>query len=73
MTSSVVEYRPHRGARLLRPVAQVLAARELADRAIRRRVYWAWILLFIDVVPFYKGTWNLLPLIIPIPSVVGRS
>ncbi|MGD0698911.1 MAG: hypothetical protein ABSA02_03400 [Trebonia sp.] len=72
MHSSVVEYRPHRGVRLLRPVAQVLRAQELTDKAIRRRVYWAWGLLMVDVVPFYKGTWNQLPLIVPIPSVVGR-
>jgi len=73
MQPSVVAYRPHRGVRLLRPVAdRARAARELSEQAIRRRVYWAWGLLFIDVVPFYKGTWNMLPLIVPIPSVVGR-
>jgi hypothetical protein len=73
MHPSTVDYRPHRGARLLRPVVvQARGARELTERVIRRRVYWAWGLLFVDVVPFYKGTWNLLPLIVPIPSVVGR-
>ncbi|HEX3966294.1 MAG TPA: O-antigen ligase family protein [Trebonia sp.] len=28
--------------------------------------------MFLNVVPFYKGTWNQLPLIIPIPSVIGK-
>ncbi len=72
MASSVVAYAPRRGLQLLRPTARLLRFDELRDRTFRRRVYLAWLLLFINVVPFYKGAWNGLPLIVPIPSVVGR-
>ena len=72
MHPSVATYTAHRGLRLLRPAAPKPRTAEIADRALRLRIYLAWLLLFIDVVPFYKGTWNGLPLIIPIPSVVGK-
>src|SRR5580658_564834 len=72
MYSSVAAYTSHRGLRLLRPAARLPRAAEIADRALRLRIYLAWFLLFIDVVPFYKGTWNGLPLIVPIPSIIGK-
>ena len=72
MTSSVVAYQPHRGMRLLRTSARLLWPDEAHDRAVRRRVYLAWGLLFLNVVPFFKGTWNGLPLIVPIPSFIGK-
>ena len=28
--------------------------------------------MFLNVLTFYKGTWNMLPLIVPIPSAVGK-
>jgi hypothetical protein len=28
--------------------------------------------VFLNVIPFYKGTWNMLPLLVPIPSAVGK-
>jgi len=56
------EVRP--GAPLLRPSAD--------DRSIRFRVAIVWLLLFLNVLTFYKGTWNELPLIVPIPSVIGK-
>lgn len=60
------------GLRRLRPRARLLAPGEAHERSVRRRVGLAWGLLFLNVLTFYKGTWNLLPLIIPIPSVVGK-
>ena len=36
------------------------------------RVLLAWGLLFLNVLTFYKGTWNGLPLLIPIPSFIGK-
>jgi hypothetical protein len=45
---------------------------EAYDRSLRRRVALAWGLLFLNVLTFYKGTWNGLPLVVPIPSVVGK-
>lgn len=72
MASSVVGYQPRRGLRLLLPATRRLRTAEAHDRSIRCRVYWAWGLIFLNVVTFYKTTWNQLPLIIPIPSFVGR-
>jgi hypothetical protein len=72
MASPVVAYQPHRGLRLLRTVTRPLSPAELPERAFRRRVYWAWGLLFLNLVTFYKGTWNNLPLIIPIPGFAGK-
>jgi hypothetical protein len=72
MASSVVEYLPRRGIQLLRPSMPLLRVDEARERSFRRRVYLAWGMLFLDVVPFYKGTWNQLPLIVPIPSFIGR-
>jgi len=65
MTTSVVSFQARRVARSLRPA-------EASDRSVRRRVALAWGLVFLNVLTFYKGTWNELPLIVPIPSVVGK-
>lgn len=72
MPPTVVAYTRHPGLRLLRPSPKLLRADEVADRSFRLRIYLAWELLFLNVIPFYKGTWNQLPLIVPIPSVVGK-
>lgn len=72
MASPTVAYQPHRGLRLLRPTTRPLSFDEVRERSFRRRVYWAWGLLFLNVVTFYKGTWNGLPLIVPIPGFVGK-
>ena len=72
MTLSVVTYQPHRGVRLLRPAARTLQPEEARERSARRRVLLAWGLLFLNVLTFYKGTWNGLPLLIPIPSFIGK-
>ena len=65
MATSVVSFQARRVERLSRPA-------EAYDRRLRRRVYLAWGLVFLNVIPFYKGTWNMLPLIVPIPSAVGK-
>jgi len=70
--ASPVTYAPHRGLQLLRPAARLLRIDEVRDRTFRRRAYLAWGLLLVNVVPFYKGAWNGLPLIVPIPGFVGR-
>jgi len=79
MSSPTAAYAPRRtappvrpGLRRLRPRARVLSPGEAHERRVRRRVTLAWGLLFLNVLTFYKGTWNQLPLIIPIPSVVGK-
>jgi hypothetical protein len=72
MVATGVARRPLHGLQLLRPAGRRLLAGEELDRSIRRRVYWAWGLLFLNVVPFFQGTWNQQPLIIHIPSFVGK-
>ena len=64
-TTSVVSFQARRVVRSLRPA-------EAYDRSIRLRIGLAWGLMFLNVLTFYKGTWNGLPLIVPIPSVVGK-
>src|SRR5271170_3403468 len=65
MTTSVVSFQARRAERALRPA-------EADDRTIRLRVGLAWGLVFLNVLTFYKGTWNTLPLIVPIPSKIGQ-
>ncbi len=65
MTTSVLSFQARRAARLTRPA-------EADDRTIRIRVGIAWALVFINVVTFFKATWNEQPLIIPIPSKIGQ-
>src|SRR5271165_4186342 len=65
MNSSTIAYHPRRSAR----APTTIAARE---GGTRRRVELAWGLLFLNVLTFAAGTWNGLPLILPIPSVVGK-
>jgi hypothetical protein len=57
-----------------RPVDTVLALDpdEAADRKIRRRVQLAWALLALNTLTFYPKTWSGAPLILPIPSSVGK-
>jgi hypothetical protein len=58
------------------PPAQVRDAREAAvarDRWARRRVALVWWLLILNVLTFYPKTWSGLPLVVPIPSVLGKA
>ena len=61
----IVSFQARRVARLSRPA-------EAYDRSLRLRIGLAWGLVFLNVLTFYKGTWNGLPLIVPIPSKVGQ-
>jgi hypothetical protein len=65
MTTTVLSFQGRRAARLARPA-------EAYDWTIRLRVGLAWGLVFLNVLTFYKATWNQLPLIIPIPSKIGE-
>lgn len=42
------------------------------ERWVRRRAGLVWALLFLNVLTFAAGTWNQEPLIVPIPSVIGK-
>jgi hypothetical protein len=65
MTLTVLPARQRPGV----PPADPEAAR---DRWVRRRVGLVWGLLFLNLLTFAAGTWNTLPLIVPIPSVMGK-
>ena len=65
MSSSAVAFRPSRAARSLAPA-------ETRERSVQRRIALAWGLLFLNVLTFAHGTWNGLPLILPIPSAIGK-
>ena len=62
----VVSFQARRAIRSLRPA-------EAYDRIVRHRVGLAWGLVFLNVLTFYAGTWNTLPLIVHIPSAVGKG
>jgi hypothetical protein len=85
MTSSV-EVQPSPGTRSTQtpnpPVTLVASAppgRRPADvardrdRSVRRRIGITWALLVLNVLTFYPKTWSGQPLIIPIPSVIGKA
>jgi hypothetical protein len=65
MSSSAVAFRS-------RPSAYAPADAQTRERWVRRRVSLAWSMLFLNVLTFSAGTWNGLPLLIPIPSVLGK-
>lgn len=65
MTASVA-------ATSVRPVAVPGSAEAPAERWIRRRVGLVWALLTVNVLTYYSATWSGAPLVIPIPSILGR-
>lgn len=67
MSSPAIAFRPR--ARTLSAGATGPGARE---RWVRRRVSLVWGLLFLNVLTFAPGTWNGQPLLLPIPTVVGK-
>ncbi len=86
MTSSVEVHSPRQGTRSTQtpnpPVTLVASAppgRRPADvardrdRSVRRRIGITWALLVLNVLTFYPKTWSGQPLIIPIPSVIGKA
>jgi hypothetical protein len=66
MTSAVIAPRTRRA----RSPAEAAEARE---RWARRRVALAWGLLILNVLTFYRVTWTGMPLIVPIPSLIGKG
>ncbi len=52
--------------------AALPATAETRERWVRRRVGLVWALLVLNVLTFAAGTWNQEPLIVPIPSTVGK-
>ena len=60
--------------RTLRPLraGPSLSSAQSRERWVRRRVGITWGLLFLNVLTFANGTWNGLPLIVPIPHVIGK-
>jgi hypothetical protein len=66
MTSAVIAPRTRRA----RSPAEAAEARE---RWARRRVALAWGLLVLNVLTFYHVTWSGMPLIVPIPSIIGKG
>jgi hypothetical protein len=59
-------------ARQRRKALAQLPRRQARERSVRRRVYLAWSLLFLNVLTFYAATWNGDPLLVPIPHRVGQ-
>jgi hypothetical protein len=47
-------------------------AAKLSDRSARRLVKASWFLLVVNVMTFYPRTWSGEPLVIPIPSALGK-
>lgn len=65
MSATTVAVRP---ASRLAPVAEP----DAAERSARRMVRLCWFLLVLNVLTFYPKTWSGEPLIVPIPSAVGK-
>ena len=79
MTSSAVASRPRLPSVLRRAMARrrhatavALTRAEVHERRIRRRVVLVWCLLFLNVLTFYRSTWNGDPLLVPIPYRFGQ-
>ena len=50
-----------------------LPAAEASERRLKRRVGLIWGLLVLNVLTFYPHTWSGQPLILPIPSAIGKT
>jgi hypothetical protein len=79
MSSSVTAFRRRELSLWGAPLAHrrhrtsvALTAEQLRERSIRRRVVLVWCLLFLNVLTFYRSTWNGDPLLVPIPYRVGQ-
>jgi hypothetical protein len=59
-------------ARRRRRASAVLTREQARERSTRRRVVLVWGLLFLNVLTFYKSTWNDDPLLLPIPYRIGQ-
>ncbi len=65
MNSSVAVFVPRRRV-------SVLGSAEAHRRSVRRRIGLAWLLLFLNTLTFYAGTWDGQPLVLPIPHRIGQ-
>lgn len=65
VNSSVAVFPPHRRV-------SVLGSAESRRRSVRRRIGLAWVLLFLNTLTFYAGTWTGEPLLLPIPHRIGQ-
>jgi hypothetical protein len=79
MNSSVGALRPRGLSVLERPTVRrrrrasaVLTPEQVRERSIQRRVVLVWSLLFLNVLTFYRSTWNGQPLLVPIPYRIGQ-
>ena len=45
---------------------------EAHERWVRRRIGLTWALLVLNILTFYSKTWDGLPLLVPIPSTIGK-
>jgi hypothetical protein len=66
MSTSVATFTSRTGA------PRVEASAQKRDRWVRRRVGITWGLLSLNVLTFFPRTWSGMPLVIPIPSSVGK-
>jgi hypothetical protein len=66
MSSPVLVFRPSRGVSEVDPA-------QARERWERRWVALAWGLLILNVLTFYPRTWSGLPLLVPIPPVIGKA
>ena len=55
-----------------RQLAAPASAEAPAERWMRRRVGLVWALLTVNVLTYYSATWSGAPLVIPLPSILGR-
>jgi hypothetical protein len=55
-----------------RQLAAPASAEAPAERWTRRRVGLVWALLTVNVLTYYSATWSGAPLVIPLPSILGR-
>jgi hypothetical protein len=79
VSSSVAVFRLRRAVSTVGPAiargrrtTPALTPEEVRERSIRRRVILVWILLFLNVLTFYRFTWNGEPLLVPIPYRIGQ-
>lgn len=73
MSVPVAALDPTRGP-TRRPLAtaEILHPEVAYDRSVRRRVTITWALLLLNTLTFYPKTWSGQPLLIPIPSAIGK-
>ncbi len=72
MSVSVTAIRPRRALIQPRRAAGRPVPADARERWARRRVGLAWGLLVLNVLTFYPSTWDGLPLLLPIPTVIGK-